>query len=78
MPLELSKTKKATKPRKSTKQTALVKLCPFMSRRITHPAYIDGQNYGHEEELVRQPCVQDDCELWDRDAEHCSLRHRRV
>jgi hypothetical protein len=73
MPLELKKNPRTTKPRKSTKQTLIIKLCPFMSRRITHPAYVDGQNYGHEEELVRQPCVQDDCAVWDMGNGCCSL-----
>jgi hypothetical protein len=69
-------TKKATK--KSTKQTKIVTICPFMSRRITHPAYIDGCNYGHEQELVRQPCVGEECEVWDKRTQHCSLRRRAV
>ncbi len=51
-------------------QQHIDRLCPFMSRRITHPAFGE---CGHEEELVRQPCVETDCACWDAENECCSL-----
>jgi len=62
--------KKATK--RSTTQKHIVKLCPFMSRRITHRDW-EGNPV---EELVRQACVGDDCELWDLDQLCCSMNIR--
>ena len=60
--------------KKEAKQKRLDTLCPFMSRRITHRDW-EGNPV---EELVRQPCVGDDCELWDKGTEHCSLRRRKL
>ena len=83
MPLKVSeKVRKSRSPtigdvakrRRSTTQKRIVPLCPFMSRRITHRDW-EGNPV---EELVRQPCVGDDCELWDKGTEHCSLRRRKL
>lgn len=60
-------------PKKSTKQKKLVRICPSMSRRITHPDY----NHRSVEKLIEQLCVQDDCELWDPETGHCSSSNRK-
>ena len=58
---------------KTTKQLHVVKLCPLMSRKVTF------MSFGEEgTKFVRQECVGDDCELWDKGAQHCSLRRRVV
>ena len=58
--------------KKEAKQKRLDTLCPFMSRRITHRDW-EGNPV---EELVRQACVGDDCELWDLDQLCCSMNIR--
>lgn len=43
-----------------------------MSRRVTF------LHFGEEgTKFVSQGCIGDDCELWDKGTEHCSMRPRK-